>query len=65
MNPEEVAAELFNLSVFEQQLICRITPIYVHMLKHGGGVLLPTTVLLFLLPKYSQNYPKINIIKTR
>ena len=37
MDPGLVPAELTDLSVVEQQLICRISPaIHVHMLKHGG-----------------------------
>jgi hypothetical protein len=37
MDPGEVPNELANLSVIEQQLICRIAPcINVHMLNHGG-----------------------------
>lgn len=37
MDPGEVPLELSNLTVIEQQLICRIAPcINVHMLNHGG-----------------------------
>lgn len=37
MDPGLVPTELQDLSITEQQLICRIAPaIHVHMLKHGG-----------------------------
>ena len=37
MDPGAVPIELMNLSVIEQQLICRIAPtISIHLLKHGG-----------------------------
>ena len=37
MDPGSVPEELQNLSITEQQLICRISPaINVHLLKHGG-----------------------------
>ena len=37
MNPGILPKELSNLSILEQQLICRISPcINVHLLKHGG-----------------------------
>lgn len=37
MDPQIVPDELCDLSITEQQLICRISPsINVHMLKHGG-----------------------------
>ena len=37
MDPGDVPEELLNLTVIEQQLICKISPaINVHMLKHGG-----------------------------
>lgn len=37
MDPGPVPTELQDLSITEQQLICRIAPaIHVHMLKHGG-----------------------------
>ena len=37
MDPGPVPEELQNLSITEQQLICRISPaINVHLLKHGG-----------------------------
>ena len=37
MNPVTMPEELINLSVIEEQLICRISPcINVHMLQHGG-----------------------------
>ena len=37
MDPGEVPDQLANLTVVEQQLICRLSPaIQVHMLKHGG-----------------------------
>jgi hypothetical protein len=37
MDPQSVPPELSDLSIIEQQLICRISPcINMHMLKHGG-----------------------------
>ena len=37
MNPGILPKELSNLSILEQQLICRISPcINIHLLKHGG-----------------------------
>lgn len=37
MNPGKVPNVLSDLSIVEQQLICRIAPcINVHLLKHGG-----------------------------
>lgn len=37
MDPGEVPVQLANLTIIEQQLICRLSPaIQVHMLKHGG-----------------------------
>ncbi len=37
MNPGQVLVQLQNLSVVEQQLMCRLSPcINVHMLSHGG-----------------------------
>ena len=37
MDPKPVPTELQNLSLVEQQLICRIAPLmHIHMLKHGG-----------------------------
>ena len=37
MDPQSVPPELSDLSIIEQQLICRISPcINIHMLKHGG-----------------------------
>jgi hypothetical protein len=37
MDPGNVPAELSHLSLVEQQLISRISPLmYIHMLKHGG-----------------------------
>ena len=37
MDPGQVPAELSNLTVVEQQLICSLSPnINIHMLKHGG-----------------------------
>jgi hypothetical protein len=37
MNPGKLPDELNDLSIVEQQLICRIAPcINVHLLKHGG-----------------------------
>ena len=37
MDPKELPDELKNLTVVEQQLLCRISPcINIHMLKHGG-----------------------------
>ena len=37
MDPKPLPAELQDLSIVEQQLICRIAPcINIHMLKHGG-----------------------------
>jgi hypothetical protein len=37
MNPLQVPSELQNLTLVEQQLICRIASVtLVHMLKHGG-----------------------------
>ena len=71
MNPAEVPAELVNLSVVEQQLICRIAPsIHVHMLRHGGiassghCVTFPQDINepAQILPKLPQ---EINIIKVR
>ena len=64
MNPAEVPAELFNISVVEQQLIFSF---HVHMLKHGGiassghgvtfhqGINEPAQILP----------PEINIVKVR
>ena len=37
MDPKPLPAELQDLSIVEQQLICRIAPcINIRMLKHGG-----------------------------
>ena len=37
MDPLPVPPELQNLTLIEQQLICRIAPVmHIHMLKHGG-----------------------------
>ena len=37
IDPGPVPDELKNLSLTEQQLICRVSPaIHIHMLKHGG-----------------------------
>jgi TATA-binding protein-associated factor Taf7 len=37
MDPQSVPPELSDLSIIEQQLICRISPcINIHMLKNGG-----------------------------
>ena len=71
MNPGKVPPELTNLSMIEEQLICRISPcINVHMLKHGGVgssghcVTFPQEV-----NEPSQIFPRlpseINVIKVR
>ena len=64
MNPAEVSAEFFNISVVEQQLIFSI---HVHMLKHGGIASSGHCVTFHQdINKPAQILPKeINIVKVR
>ncbi|XP_060572109.1 uncharacterized protein LOC132730247 [Ruditapes philippinarum] len=71
MNPLPVPEKLHNLTIIEQQLICRIVPyIQIHMLKHGGiaayGHCIAFPQNVNEPAKILPNLPKdINIIRVR
>lgn len=71
MNPGKVPPELADLSMIEEQLICKISPcINVHMLKHGGiGSSGHCVTFPQAINEPSQIFPRlpseINVIKVR
>ena len=60
MNPGVIFNELKGMSVVEPQLISRISPMHIHMLRHGGiassGHRITSHKMSMNLPKFFLDY---------